>query len=358
MTPISGDPVASARGLTLGRVNPRDNGFDTIRLLAAIAVLVSHAFALTNHVEPLEGTSRGMTLGVLAVGAFFVISGLLITMSADRRPALSFGSQRARRLLPALFVCVVLCIALGALQTRLDQGEYWTDPKTWLFLGNAVFVGPSLGLPGVFDDYPIDAVNGSLWTLRYEVLCYGVSFAFARLPKGRNLVLIALWLVSLGASRGLTGEEGGLLFHLERMLYLFRFYGAGMLLYAYRDHIPVRAGYALVAASVTFGAVFIGAFTEVAATLGAYALVVSAYRAYGWVRAVTRHGDISYGVYLYAFPIQQLCVPLSMKTSVPWLTNIAVALPLTLLAGAVSWIAVERPFLRRPTDRQPVSHVF
>jgi peptidoglycan/LPS O-acetylase OafA/YrhL len=78
---------------TLGSAHSRNNAFDTIRLLAATAVLVSHSFALTGYVEPLEETTGGVTLGTLAVGAFFVISGLLITTSAERRMPRRFAAH-------------------------------------------------------------------------------------------------------------------------------------------------------------------------------------------------------------------------------------------------------------------------
>ncbi len=129
-------------------------------------------------------------------------------------------------------------------------------------------------------------------------------------------------------------------------------------LYAFRDHIPLRADWALAALALVCLSPLVGLFAEAAATLGAYALIVAAYRAPRWFRAVTARGDISYGVYLYAFPIQQLLVPLSLKSPVPWLTNLALALPLTILAGVTSWLLVERRFLTRPGDRTAAAHAF
>ncbi len=343
---------------TLGTIDTRDNGFDTIRLLAAAAVLVSHSFALTAFAEPLEDLGRGVTLGTMAVGGFFVISGLLITMSAERRGTGPFLRQRARRLMPALLVCVFACTVVGALLTGLPVGRYWTSLQTVQFLGNAVFLPVSQALPGVFTDQPNGAANGSLWTLKFEVACYAVSFAFARLRFARRTILLAGWIASLILSRHFTGDEGGVWFFVERTAWLFRFYGAGMLLYAFRDRIALRAHWALAALALVALSPLVGLFAEAAATLGAYALIVAAYRAPRWFRAVTARGDISYGVYLYAFPIQQLLVPLSLKSPVPWLTNLALALPLTILAGVTSWLLVERRFLTRPGDRTAAAHAF
>src|SRR5687768_12929304 len=129
------NPQSAHTRATLGAAHSRNNAFDTIRLLAATAVLVSHSFALTGYVEPLEKTTGGVTLGTLAVGAFFVISGLLITTSAARRPPRRFAAQRAARLLPALAVCVAACIVLGSAMTSLSILDYWTNPASFKFAG-------------------------------------------------------------------------------------------------------------------------------------------------------------------------------------------------------------------------------
>ncbi len=129
-------------------------------------------------------------------------------------------------------------------------------------------------------------------------------------------------------------------------------------LYAFRDHIPLRADWALAALALVCLSPLAGLFAEAAATLGAYALIVAAHRAPRWFRAATARGDISCGVYLYAFPIQQLLVPLSLKSPAPWLTKLALALALTILAGVTSWLLVERRFLTRPGDRTAAAHAF
>ena len=347
-----------ADAATLGSANARDNGFDTVRLLAATAVLVSHAFALTGYREPFEGIARSMSLGQIAVAVFFVTSGLLITMSADRRTTAEFGVQRAKRIMPALVVCVLVCMALGLAVTSLTGSGYLTARATWLFAGNVAFLPVGYGLPGVFADHANPAVNGSLWTLKFEIACYAVSFAFARWGRLRVPLLMAGWLASIVLSHSLADGETGVMFYVERFAFLFRFYGAGMLLYAFRERVQLRTDWALAALVVVCLSPLLGAFAEVAATLGAYALVVAAYRAPPWFRGITRKGDISYGVYLYAFPIQQLLVPVSLATALPWLTNMVLALPLTLFAGTLSWLVVERRFMRRPIDQTAAAHAF
>jgi peptidoglycan/LPS O-acetylase OafA/YrhL len=243
--------------------------------------------------------------------------------------------------------------------TSLSLLQYWTDPGTFKFAGHAAFLPVPLSLPGVFQDRPNAALNGSLWTLKYEVACYVISFGYARFGSGKTAILAVLWLASFVVSQLMTGQpHSGLLYHVERLAFLFQFYGAGMLMYAFRDRIVVRMDWAMAAAGVVIVSPLIGLFVPAVATLGAYALIVAAHTAPRRFGAVTARGDISYGVYLYAFPIQQLLVPLSLDTPVPWLTNIALALPLTIIAGIASWLLVERHFLRARQDRTAEAHAF
>lgn len=328
--------------------NAHDNGFDTIRLLAAFAVLVSHAFALTGQAEPLAGTSRSMTLGTLAVGVFFVMSGYLITRSAERHGIGRYIGQRARRIMPALVVCVAVCAIAGLLVTALSPDAYLADPMLWSFIGNIAFLPrAALDLPGVFQTLPVTATNGSLWTLKFEIACYAFSLAWVHFGRARMPILIGLWVASFAASRWFAGDQSGVWFYLDRMAFLFRFYGAGMLLHALAHRVAFRPALGWAALTLVALSPLVGLFAEAAATLGAYAALTLAYRAPRAFGRITRRGDISYGVYLYAFPVQQLMVPLSLASAMPWLANIALSAPVVLMLGALSWFAVERPFLRR-----------
>lgn len=336
----------------LGDLDIRNNGFDTIRLIAALSVIVSHAFPLTGVSEPLEALTGGQaTIGHLAVCVFFLISGYLIPASLDRGSLARYASKRAFRILPGLTVAVALCaLVLGPLVTTLQPGEYFASLSTWLFLGHAVFLPVSFDLPGVFRDLPTSAVNGSLWSLKFEVACYViVPFAFAFAHRRVSLVL-AGWLASFLIARIIPEGTGGALFYIGLLAELFRFFGAGMLLYLCAGHIAMRASWAMAAATACVIATFTPVFVEAMATAGAYAIIYFAYHAPASFRALTARGDISYGVYVYAFPIQQLLVPISLAAGIsgmtaPWLANAALALPAAILAGVLSWLFVEKPFL-------------
>lgn len=327
----------------------KDNGFDTIRLIAAVLVLVSHSHPLvtgSNNTEALFVATGGQsTFGGLSVGVFFFISGLLIANSFDKsNSVLSFARKRALRIMPALVVvCLLLILIVGPAATNLSWPEYFAG--AWSFMLNAIFLPHDFTLPGVFEQHPLRAVNGSLWSLKFEVACY-IAAALVMLitQQGyRSWIACIAWAASFGLSRLLdTPGQSGLLFYLGTSASLYRFFGAGLLCYVFRHRIVLRVDAAWAALAATMVAILTPFFNEVAATFGCYAMLVFAYFGPTWFRKLTHRGDISYGTYVYAYPIQQLMVPFAAGSV---LSNILLSLPLTLLAGLASWMLVEKPAL-------------
>lgn len=186
--------------------------FDTMRLLAALMVFHGHAFALAGRVEPRLAGS--LVVGGVAVSIFFVMSGYLVTKSALRRSLMSYAVARAIRIWPGLVVCCAVSIGLGALVTTRPIFEYLTHPQTFSYLRNALVFWTEMqaDLPGVFEGRPHTAVNGSLWTLRYEVFCY-VALACAAVfgSKGVLLTIAAVGVFAIAVLFG-TAQGGILMF--------------------------------------------------------------------------------------------------------------------------------------------------
>jgi peptidoglycan/LPS O-acetylase OafA/YrhL len=354
--------MSQTLGQSLSGPDARGNAFDSIRLLAASAVIMSHSFALTTGsdlTEPLFRLTQGQaTIGLSAVGIFFIVSGVLISMSFDRsKTAARFALNRALRLFPGLWVCILLTVfVLGPMLTVLSLTDYLATEQTWGFLGALIFWPFSSGMGGMFSDHPYPhAVNGSLWTLKYEVACYIGGAVLLLTGRWRRALVLLAWGVSLIGTLLLRDphQQSGLLYHLAQLLWLFRFYGAGMLCYLYRDRIFLHSSYGWLAALGVVLAMATPVFTEALAIGGAYSLLVLAYRAPRWFKRLTRKGDLSYGVYIYAFPIQQALVPFSLSFKWPALANMALSLPLVLLLAWLSWRYVEAPALRL----KPISKV-
>jgi peptidoglycan/LPS O-acetylase OafA/YrhL len=159
----------------------RDNNFNLIRILAAIAVLISHCFVLSTgdpEAEPLR-SELGMTLGSIAVDIFFVTSGFLVTASILRsRSIVDFTCARVLRIFPGLFAMLLLTVFLmGTALTTLPWLEYISSPGVYAYAlkCGSLVTGVSYLLPGVFSENPYrGAVNGSLWTMPYEIRMYAI----------------------------------------------------------------------------------------------------------------------------------------------------------------------------------------
>ncbi|MBC7003771.1 acyltransferase, partial [Photobacterium sp. BZF1] len=159
----------------------KDNNFNLIRALAALAVIFSHSFILAEGSvtkgDPIS-SFFGTVISGLAVDIFFLLSGILVTKSLiDRNSIKVFTISRVFRIFPALLASILFCILIvGPLSTNLGLVEYLFHPETKSFLINNMFLFDRIiqfSLPGVFQDlpYPV-AVNGSLWSLPWEVLMY------------------------------------------------------------------------------------------------------------------------------------------------------------------------------------------
>ena len=337
------------------RADSRHNNFDVLRLIAASMVLVSHCFPLTGRPEPFASVA-GQTLGELGVSIFFAISGFLIAKSwlADPSP-FRFAVKRALRLLPALIVAVLLtALVVGPLVSTLSPGGYFSSSGVYRYVAeNSVLDTINGRLPGVFvhNAYPA-AVNGSLWTLPVEAVAYvaaavfGVAGVLGRRPFWALLSFIGLLLLSTPlinvGSLHFSGAANG---NLSLVLYLGGLFNAGLLLYLLRERIPLRWGIAAVLTAVwivSFNTEWTRAATMVSIP---YLALMFAYRTPRWLSLLTRPGDLSYGIYVYSYPAQQVAAYLWGPRLSPGLMLVLVAPPVYLLAF-LSWRLVEAPALR------------
>jgi len=348
----------------------RENNFDFMRLSLAVLVIYSHGYALglgSEVAEPFVRLTGGQVSGgVIAVDAFFVMSGFLIAASAERsRTVGSFLRKRFARIYPAFLVAALLT---ALLVVPLSGGRLlYSD---WpMKIGN--FVWKSLWLTefsyvGVFTTNPFpNVINGSTWSIPYEFWCYiGVAaMLVVGILRRRSIVLglfVAAWIVSiLFRIEGwiLGGKQLGLVFGppqiWARMLPL---YLAGVLFYLYRDRIPLRGSFAAVSLAAMVGASFFySGWTIFFPLTGTYLTFWFAFTPVIRLRHFGRFGDFSYGTYLYAFPIEQLVARWFGHPVEPALLFVC-ATPLTLVFAVASWYGVERHFLAPQRRKETIVH--
>ena len=339
------------------RQNMYNNNINTLRFLGAFLVLFGHTFVLCGGpgggYDPISQWLKGVTayqakLPGIGVAMFFVLSGYLVTRSFDnRRSLIQYLEARALRIFPALWVTLLLTVlVLGPLVTTLEPGAYFTHQGTWNYLFYNAKLYPDImhRLPGVFMENPrAGGVNGSLWTLPVEVRMYALValLGVAGVIRRRavfNLValVIAIWFM-------LSPDHFFLLYRPQHEV-LAVYFLLGALFYVNRDSISYHwIGVALLGALVFIS--FKGAiYNLVYATWFSYLVLYLSFHRRIKLPDLGKHGDFSYGLYLWAFPVTQVNI-LIFGPQHPWFL-VLVTFAATMVLAVGSWYYVEKPALR------------
>jgi peptidoglycan/LPS O-acetylase OafA/YrhL len=339
----------------------KDNNFNLIRIVAALAVLITHSFALVNgtgDAEPFR-FSLGMTMGSIAVDVFFITSGFLVTASLlTRQSAIEFVWARLLRIFPALLVMLFLTVfGLGIFFTSLPLSSYLAESKTYIYLSkcSTLITGVAYNLPGVFDGNPFkNVVNGSLWSMRYEIRMY-VILAFLwialRTVKGIRIRVFEIAVVASTIVAGVAVANYLLTLPSEYLVtqgvflkFFFMFF-SGSAFYVLKEHIRLSHSFfgLFVIALLLSAIVNKHAYFLIYTLTIAYVLFYLAYVPAGHIRKYNYVGDYSYGVYIYAFPVQQSVAALVPGVSV--LSMVLISASVTILLAAISWHFLERRML-------------
>lgn len=323
-----------------------NNNLDVIRLVAACAVIYGHANALVPE-QRVGGDFVASWLkfdysGSLAVKVFFFLSGLVVTNSLlDKRSLLQFVVSRGFRIWPALLaVLLVMAFVVGPLLTTLPADEYLRSRGTWHYVYDSAKMLIQFELPGVFTDLRSHAVNGSLWSIPYEVQAYCLLIAAFALGVHRMrwiAVLVFLWICvdPLLPQRTLFAwrlPDAG----VDSLAPCF---AAGAMFALFKERIEVSLVPAL-----GFFILFIGFRQAVFAHYLLYgalfwAMIYLCTRK--WVVARQLPADISYGVYLWGWPVQQLLVHWWPDLHVQ--AHRVLAMLGACILGALSWYVLEKP---------------
>ena len=331
------------------------NNFDFLRLAAALCVVWSHQFALYGLREP--EVARAHSLGGFGVLIFFSISGFLVAQSWQADPHLwRFAAKRLLRVWPGLAVAVTLvALLLGPWVSDLSMWEYLTHPQLREYFQNLQF-NTRDRLPLSFEGNALPlAVNGPLWTIPLELKCYlllMVLGVFGLLRRWRWVLLgttLALAFAYCALDRRGAGW-GSTFYWLAKRDFLVEFglfFFAGSALHAFRVHqSPRKAAVVLGVALLLAGAAMAMDRPLFALWLAVPAAVIVIGNASTPIlRRAGRFGDLSYGVYIYAFPVQQTMIWL-LKDRLPWAGVLALALAVTFALAFASWHLVEKRALR------------
>lgn len=334
----------------------RQNAFDLLRLLLAISVLISHGILIGGYTiqDPLSILSKDQTnLAEFGVMGFFTLSGYLITSSFERNKSPTvFIVNRALRILPGFWVCLLITaffLAPLIFFAREQSLSRWSltgeGSSVGFFFSNFFLVIKQWSIKDVLIGASYNAsLNGSLWTLFPEILCYfftivaGISGVFNK-NKVLFLILCITTFVFFTININFSKTYGPTILILSPAFKLFASYLAGSLIYVYRDQMILD----------NKGTIFLFFFTLLLLRFGGYNLISPLLVAMTLINifqhfSVILRNDISYGIYIYSFPIQQLLYQV-FGSRLHVITFISLSLVGSVMLGYLSFILIEKPAL-------------
>jgi peptidoglycan/LPS O-acetylase OafA/YrhL len=321
------------------------NNFDVLRLIAASAVIIGHAYAISPQ-PPLQDAVLSLLhfdySGSLAVKFFFFLSGLLVSDSIIRRPTVfQFLTRRAFRIFPGLIVCLMISVFLvGPVFTKLPINDYFAQTETWTYLiRNTLLNDLQWKLPGVFSESKY-GLNGSLWTLPYESICYLYIAIFCGIGLfpfrfAANVVFTAIVLTAFLAPQYLPRFAQN-----PEAVLLPAFFSLGALFAINKQLIKIDLQrvillwifVVLVNEPSAHRFLFYIAFFYTTIFLASLGFVI---------KHLKLPFDASYGVYVYGFMIQQCVV--SVYPNIGVHGNQFISLIIAISIGICSWFYIEKP---------------
>jgi len=310
----------------------------------ASLVLFSHAFPLTGRSEPITQLTGGITGGAIAVVGFFFISGFLVTLSWLRlKSPLKFVVHRIFRIWPALLIALVFGALLGVFVSEADSPAAWASAWHYIAGNLPLVMGIQFHIEGAFVNNPNTGINGSLWTLEWELFCYialcilGVLGGLSGRIRPFFTTIGIMLAIHQIASYDLTYFRDS----VEIALILFTF-ALGALSYFIHDRF---GGITLVVVLFSLSALSFLLSGDLKLIVPVFVIsgVIAFISFAAWLPDGDARNDTSYGIYIYAFPVQQWVVWFYPECG-PY-ENMFIAFPIVYLLALLSWRYVEKPMI-------------
>lgn len=336
-------------GITLGyALDRKNNNFNLVRLLAAIAVIYGHSWALflaDNSIDPIRWLLRTEYSGSLAVYVFFFLSGIFISSSfINSKKTSRFVLMRVFRIYPALICCVLITVfVVGPIYSSLNLENYFGSGATWRYLRkNTTMIAFESTIPSVFSSNKFNlAINGSLWTIPIELKCYffvlltGFLGVLKRIWFSIVTFIILLVICYCGPTDATDIKP-------------FLSFSVGIIAYNFKDRLLLDLNVLTFMSLLTAVMYLVNhdVFLHLFCLALLYATLV--FGSSTFARKIVLHGDYSYGIYLYGFLVQQV-IHYNYPNLSPYM-SMFITIPVSFILGMLSWYFIESPSIKQGKD--------
>lgn len=335
----------------------KNNIFDYIRVIAAIAVIIAHCYPLFFGIgisDPItQKILRTTTLGGVAVAIFFILSGFMITQSmVNSKNNKQFICKRLIRIFPALIVMLLLTIfVLGPIVYEGNIIDYLKNASVWKYFFNNInlFGNTAYSIEGVFENNPYpSAINGSLWTLKHEFIAYIflILLSYCGILKNRKIVLgitglsIITYVLNIKFTPIFNSLNNiGVIMEMTEFVKLIMFFFIGTTIYLYKDKIKMNFKYFVFACIILSLGICLNATKYVMILAVPYILMyIGTFKFKKDI--LSKIGDFSYALYIYAFPIQQLIV-FYLKDKINIWIYMLLSVLLTMIIAIITTVVID-----------------
>jgi len=326
------------------------NNFDILRLFLSLTVVIVHLADLS-QIDKLMAFSSYFS-SVIAVDSFFIVSGFLIFMSFDKSSSyIHYFLKRVRRIAPAyVSVIIISAIFLYFVSTKSFDEYFSLDFIRYIVfnLFTLNFIQPTL--LGVFEQNPLQAVNGALWTIKIEVIFYILVplISYISLKSSRLSIYITIYLLAIFYSLTMiwlfntTNNE--IFLKLEKQIpSQLAFFISGALIYHFYKEFKTK-----IILIFTISIIVLYIHHNITNIYPLYPIslavfIISFATQLKYLGNLSKFGDLSFGIYIWHFPIIQIFINYHLFNNLYFGLSIFILILLSITL--ISWHFIEKPFL-------------